>query len=93
MYCKLPTWMSPSSKALCHEFFYPELSNYRIFNLVTILGLGHELSNLRIIIFHKKSRKQVFFSRCSVGPKTKFENSKIRDKKKNPFEDNNSLIR
>ena len=43
-------------KVLCHEF-----ENYRIFNLVTILGLGHELSNLRIIIFHKKSRKQVFF--------------------------------
>ena len=71
-------------KVLCHEFeqkvLCHEFENYRIFNLVTILGLGHELSNLRIIIFHKKSRKQAFSSRCSVDPKTKFENSVIRDK-------------
>ena len=52
-----------------------------LYNLVTILVLCPELSNLRISIFHKKSRKQEFSSRCSVSPKTKFENSIIRDKK------------
>ena len=52
-----------------------------------------ELSNLRIIIFHKKSRKQVFSSRCSVDPNTKFENSKIRDKKDLEKKFENSQIR
>ena len=57
MDCELPTWMSPSTKALCHEFLsriielanfflslhYHEFANFRIFFLVFIVP------NLRII--------------------------------------------
>ena len=62
-------------------------------NLVTILVICPELSNLRIIIFHKKSRKQELSSCCSVGPKTKFENSIIRDNEDSGKQFYNSIIR
>ena len=56
-------------KVLCHEFelkvLCHEFENYRIFNLVTILGLGHEfekkvlVTNLRIIEYKTWSRSRI----------------------------------
>ena len=52
MDCELPTWMSPSTKALCPEFFIP---NYRISEFFLSLHY-HEFSNC----FSEASLSRIF---------------------------------
>ena len=55
MDCELPTWMSPSTKALCPEFFIPNLRIIELFFsksfLSRIIELFSESSLSRIIEF------------------------------------------
>ena len=83
----------PFNTNLRYKFFVTNLRIIELDNLITILVICPELSNLRISIFHKKSRKQELSSRYSVGPKTKFENSIIRDNESSEKQFDNSQIR